>query len=222
MRLNRYVAAASTLSRRGADDAIAAGRVAINDHVATLGAQVIEGDSVSLDGRPLTAAVHRYIMLNKPAGYVTSRRQQGSAPTIYRLLPPAYQGLNPVGRLDKDSSGLLILTNDGDFAQRAGHPSSGKTKTYELELNRPLSDRDARQLAAGVELDDGPSRPEIIKATGAQLTLMLEEGRNRQLRRTMAALGYKVRRLERTSFGPYELDNLATGEVRAIDPEVLS
>ena len=153
MRLNRFVAAASGLSRRAADAAIAAGRVQLAGQPASLG-QIVEANaSVELDGQPLQLpATHHYILLHKPAGYVTSRRRQGSDPTIYELLPADFAALRPVGRLDRDSSGLLLLSDDGDFIQRHTHPSFGKDKQYEIDLDRPLAPADRRQLEAGVDL----------------------------------------------------------------------
>lgn len=215
MRLNRYVAAASRLSRRGADDAIAASRVTVNGQPGVIGASVDDDATVTLDGRILNLPVDRiYVELHKPKGYVVSRNRQGSAPTIYDLLPPQLQSLNPVGRLDKDSSGLILLSNDGDFLNRAMHPSAGKEKVYELTLDRTVTPDAIKLLQHGVELEDGPSKVRVISSRGAELTVGLQEGRNRQLRRTAQAIGYVVRRLHRVRFGAVELGSLAAGEFR--------
>src|SRR5665213_2596758 len=138
MRVNQFVAQATGLSRRAADRAIQEARLAINQHTAGLGDSVTSNDAVTLDNRPIMAAASLVIMLNKPAGYVCSRAGQGSR-TIYDLLPSEYHQLKPVGRLDKDSSGLLLLTNDGQLANQLAHPRYAKTKTYEVTLDKPLT-----------------------------------------------------------------------------------
>lgn len=138
MRINQFVARASGLSRRAADAAITDGQVKIGERVAVLGDQVTTGESVTLVGKPLQLPSDHTIMLYKPVGYVTSRRQQGATPTIYALLPEELHDLKPVGRLDRDTSGLLLLTNNGELAQQLQHPSSGKTKRYLVWLGQAL------------------------------------------------------------------------------------
>ena len=218
MRINQFVAHATGCSRRHADELIAGRRVHLNDTPAELGAEVGESDVVSLDGTPLTLPIYQTIMLHKPTGYVTSRRQQGSAATIYELLPPELHELKPVGRLDKDSSGLLILTNDGERAQRWQHPSAGKWKHYEVGLDRALSASDQAKLESGVELTDGLSRLNL-SGSGRKYTVQLQEGRNRQIRRSFAALGYEVVQLHRTEFGALQLGQLAGGRWRVLEPD---
>jgi 23S rRNA pseudouridine2605 synthase len=213
MRINQYVAQASGISRRQADAAITAGRVTVDGRPASLGEAIAQDAAVALDGHtlhPLTT--HHYLLFHKPAGYVTSRVRQGDDPHIYELLPAEWQRLRPAGRLDRDSSGLLILTDDGPFIQTMTHPSSGKRKVYELVLTKPLTAADRRHLEAGVELTDGPSRLHVEAANGAEVTVSLGEGRNRQIRRTLGALGYGIRRLHRTAIGPYEIGSLAAGQ----------
>ncbi|HVX47943.1 MAG TPA: pseudouridine synthase [Candidatus Saccharimonadales bacterium] len=205
MRINAYVARSTGISRRAADKAIMEGRVRVNGQRADIGRAISTADTVTLDGQPLTPAPKTItIMLNKPVGYVSSRQGQGSR-TIYDLLPAKYHQLKPVGRLDKDSSGLLLLTNDGGLANHLTHPRYGKTKTYEVELDKPLLPGDKTHLGRGVELTDGMSRLEIKKIDGAHLLVAMKEGRNRQIRRTFAALGYTVNKLHRTRFGDYYL-----------------
>jgi pseudouridine synthase len=215
MRINKFVAQATGFSRRGADRAIQAGRVAINHHTASLGDNVTDNDAVTLDNQPVTPdAKSLTIMLNKPAGYVCSREGQGSR-TIYDLLPPEYHRLKPVGRLDKDSSGLLILTNNGDLANQLTHPRYGKTKTYKITLDKPLSTLHQQMITGpGVQLDDGLSQLILMKldSTGKHWQIIMHEGRNRQIRRTFRALGYTVTQLHRIHFGAYRLTDLPSGQ----------
>ena len=215
MRINAYVARSTGLSRRAADTAVSEGRVLVNGQPAAIGQVISSGDSVMLDNRPIKPVVQTTtVILNKPVGYVSSRQGQGSR-TIYELLPAIYHQLKPVGRLDKDSSGLLLLTNDGGLANQLTHPRYGKTKVYEIELDKPLLPGDGTHLSRGVELADGPSHLRIQKSDSHHLTVALSEGRNRQIRRTFAALGYEVKSLHRIKLGTYRLDNLPKGEFRA-------
>ncbi len=220
MRLNQFVASSTRLSRRSADEAIRDGRVRVNGEVGQLGARVAPADEVSLDGRKLIAVSHHdYILFHKPVGYVTSRARQGSAPTIYDLIPARYRSLQAVGRLDKDSSCLLLLTNDGGFAQAVSHPSFAKEKVYQLTLNQELTATNLKRLEQGIELEDGMSRLKVLSYAGRELTVSLTEGRNRQIRRTLTAIGYRVKRLHRMSFGPYLLGDLGVGKVADFTPE---
>ncbi len=222
MRINQFVASSSGLSRRAADAAITAGRVTVNGHLATLGQTVAASDRLTLDGQPLTlTTAHTYLMLNKPVGYVSSRARQGTDPTLYELLPERFQNLRIAGRLDRDSSGLIILTSNGNFIQNLTHPSSNKLKTYELALSTPLTAADRSKLASGVSLNDGPSRIGIVAARGKSLTVTIGEGRNRQLRRTFGALGYRIDRLHRTHIGPFAIADLASGAWTEIEPGII-
>jgi 23S rRNA pseudouridine2605 synthase len=159
-------------------------------------------------------------MMNKPVGYVVSRNGQGS-PTIYSLLPLQYHKLKPVGRLDKASSGLLLLTNDGNLANDLTHPSKQKVKIYEISLNLPLQPLHRQMISDhGIELEDGNSKLQLERreeGNDKDWTVTMHEGRNRQIRRTFGALGYDVTKLHRTQFGPYKLDLPATRIFRAID-----
>jgi 23S rRNA pseudouridine2605 synthase len=221
MRINQYLAHRSGLSRRAADTAVLAGRVTVNGVAAALGTTINPSDEVRLDGALLAEPRYQTVVFHKPVGYITSRRQQGKAPTIYALLPPELHQLKPVGRLDRDSSGLLVLTNDGSLAQALQHPSRGKWKRYEVELDRALEEKHRAQLEKGVMLEDGPSRLQIRPVSGRTLEVRLQEGRNRQIRRSFAALSYRVVRLHRTDLGSISLGQLAVGswEVLEITPE---
>jgi 23S rRNA pseudouridine2605 synthase len=215
MRINKYVALATGMSRRAADVAIAEGRVLINQKMPSSGHDVSEIDKVTLDGRAITPPVNSTtIMLNKPAGCVVSRDGQGSK-TIYDLLPEGYQQLKPVGRLDKDTSGLLLLTNDGNLANELTHPSKRKLKVYEVTIKQPLQPLHRQMISdIGVMLDDGPSKFELERRTDddRDWIVKMAEGRNRQIRRTFDALGYEVIKLHRTQFGPYYIEDLTEGK----------
>lgn len=216
IRLNKFLAEQLGLSRRQADDAIAAGRVQISGQTAVLGARVKPSDTIIFDDQPVAKTVkYIYLGLNKPVGYVCSRKRQGDIPTIYELLPPKYQQLKTVGRLDKDSSGLILLTNDGDFAFQMTHPKFDKTKLYEVSLDVPLEPLHQQMISDyGVEIGDGVSKMGLSKLddTRKSWLVTLHEGRNRQIRRTFAALGYTVVRLHRIQFGPYQLSGLKDGD----------
>lgn len=217
MRINKWLAERTNLSRRRADDAIVAGRVTLDGRAAEPGDSVTPESTVTLDARPILnkpAAPKILLLLNKPVGYVCSRRGQGSK-TIYELLPPRLHYLNPVGRLDKESSGLLLLTNDGALANQLMHPRHGKKKVYQLSLDKPLSPEDKNKIVQGIKLEDGLSRLELF-GNGRNWTITMQEGRNRQIRRTFEALNYKVTKLHRTQFGEYKLQALKSGLFRAV------
>jgi 23S rRNA pseudouridine2605 synthase len=219
MRINKYIAASSQLSRRGADAAVVAGRVAINGKLADSGSQVGDQDLVTLDGKPLFVdSLATTIILNKPFGYIVSRVGQGGK-TIYDLLGAEFQQLNPVGRLDKNSSGLLLLTNDGVLANELTHPRYAKLKIYEIRLNEPLAPLHQQMINdRGLTLEDGLSKLQLEKldAAGLEWRVTMSEGRNRQIRRTFSALNYSVTRLHRTHFGPYVLGDLAKGKTKTL------
>lgn len=217
-RVNKLIAHAIGLSRREVDNAIAAGRVTVNGERAAMGAQVSPKDVVMLDGKPIdTQSNYTYLMLHKPAGYVCSRRRQGDYPTIYELLTPEQSKLKAVGRLDRDSSGLLLLTDDGDFAHQMTHPKFQKRKVYEVELDNELAPLHQQMINDhGVTLEDGHSRLTLERLSDDHRKawrVIMSEGRNRQIRRTFGALGYTVTKLHRTDFGPYALGDLAEGKI---------
>lgn len=215
MRINRFVATASGISRRHADNLIAEGRIKVNGHLATTGQDVEPDQIVTLDSKELTLPETITIAINKPVGIVVSRLGQG-APTIYSLLPEQYASLKPIGRLDKDSSGLILMSNDGQLIQSLAHPSFNKQKVYELTLDRSLAGLDKQKVMNGVKLDDGISKLNILEYSNKHIMLSMEEGRNRQIRRTFKALGYEVMSLNRLAFGKYKLENLRPGQYRSL------
>ena len=219
-RLNKYLAFQLGISRREADDLIARGDVTVNGEVATLGGRFDSGDDIQVKGKSLdNKTEYHYIALNKPVGYVSSRKPQEGIPTIYELLPKDLHVLKSVGRLDKDSSGLILLTNDGDFAYEMTHPKFYKVKTYQIGLDRPLAPLHHQIINdRGIQLEDGPSKLTLEKKDddGKEWTVTMHEGRNRQIRRTFGALGYTVLTLDRSGFGNYQLDDLKPGEHKPI------
>ncbi len=221
-RLNKYLAFHLGLSRRKADDLIASGRVEVNGEKSILGARITKQDTVTVSGKP----VHKkdgfsYLAFHKPRGYVCSRKQQGETPTIYSLLPNNLSHLKPVGRLDADSSGILLLSDDGDFTQRMTHPKYSKQKEYIVALDAPLAPLHQQMIADfGVQLTDGPSKLGLTRLDDERKrwNVNMHEGRNRQIRRTFGALGYTVVELHRTHFGPYTLEGLKEGEYKPTKP----
>jgi 23S rRNA pseudouridine2605 synthase len=224
-RLNKHLALQLGTSRREADELIEQGKVLVNGEVARLGARIRAGDSVTVDGKPVKdTAKTQYLAFHKPVGYVSSRRAQGDNPTIYDLLPPEYHILKPVGRLDRDSSGLLLLTNDGDFAYQMTHPKFYKTKVYHAQLDHSLEPLHQQMISdIGVTLEDGVSKFTVIRLEAPNATdgptyeITMHEGRNRQIRRTFAALGYTVTRLHRIQFGRFSLGDLKPGGYAPVD-----
>lgn len=226
VRLNKYLAENQGLSRRQVDELIQSGRISVNGKPVELGVRIIPMvDIIAIDDKPLKnqETERIYLLFNKPIGYVCSRRAQGDNPTIYSILPAKYQQLKTVGRLDKDSSGLLLLTNDGDFAHQMTHPKFAKIKKYEVRLDRDLAPFHHQMINDhGIELPDGNSRLtlERMKEGDSQNWLVtMSEGRNRQIRRTFAALGYDIKKLHRTEFGPYLLQGLVTDHYREVPPQ---
>lgn len=219
-RLNKYLAFHLGVSRREADALIGHGHVAVAGEPAVLGSRVEEGQPVTVRGKLVQPKqAFTYLALHKPIGYVSSRKQQGDNPTLYDLLPKQYHSLKPVGRLDKDSSGLLLLTDDGDFAHEMTHPKFYKVKVYEVSLHKPLEPLHQQMISDyGIQLEDGPSKLSLERATDDRKSwiVTMHEGRNRQIRRTFAALGYEVTKLHRTSFGTYHLNTLAAGKFEIV------
>jgi 23S rRNA pseudouridine2605 synthase len=227
MRLQKFLSRAGVASRREAERMIVAGRVRVNGAAATeLGTKVDpQRDRIELDGREVGLEETRWIMLNKPRGVLTTRRDPGGRPTVYGLLPPNSKGLRYVGRLDRDTEGLLVFTNAGDLIHALTHPSTGVVRRYLARVTGVPASTALEQLATGVELEDGPARFEdvaLVRQTtggGALLRLALREGRKREVRRALEAVGHPVRRLRRIAFGPLRLGDLEPGTWRALHPE---
>ena len=219
LRLNKFLAERLGVSRREADELISAGKVTVDGVTAILGTKIDATSKIFCNNKAVSFKnVYIYIAFNKPVGYVCSRRSQGNTPTLYELLPKKYHHLKTVGRLDKDSSGLILLTNDGDFAFQMTHPKFRKNKVYKVELDKPLEPLHQQMITDyGVEIGDGVSKFKIVKDNNHYIVI-LSEGRNRQIRRTFAALGYTVTKLHRTQFGKYELGNLKPGKCVIIKP----
>jgi 23S rRNA pseudouridine2605 synthase len=222
-RLNKYLALQLGISRREADTMIEKGRVSVNGTIATLGSRFNPGDTVTVNGKSVTGETkYVYLAFHKPVGYVCSRKQQGDNPTIYDLIPKEYHTLKPVGRLDRDSSGLILLTNDGDFAYQMTHPKFHKMKIYEARLNKELAPLHQQMISDhGIQLEDGRSQFELERLSDDkrdQWRIYMSEGRNRQIRRTFTALGYTVTKLHRTQFGPYTLGTLKSKELALTSP----
>ena len=227
--LDRVISKAGLGSRREARSWIGSGRVAVNgkkiqtpDHWVD-----VASDRVTLDGRPLGAARKIYLLLYKPKGYLTTYKDPEGRRTVYDLMPGVDQFISPVGRLDLDSSGLLIMTNDTDFGNHIMSPESKVEKTYLVKSSLLLSDEQLDRLRAGVELADGPTRPAIVNRIrdSARYTffeIAISEGRNRQVRRMVEALGAKVLKLVRVAIGPMRIGDLQIGTYRELTPAEVS
>lgn len=218
MRLNAYLARAGVASRRGADELIRAGRVTVNGQRAGLATFVAASDRVEVDGRPVRLEPLAHVLLHKPAGVVTTARDTHGRPTVVGLVGHPARVV-PVGRLDADTTGALLLTNDGQLAHRLAHPRYGVEKVYEVEVEGIPDAGDLRRLREGVELDDGPTAParaRIVRRLRdrALLELVLHEGRKHQVKRMCAAVGHPALRLHRSAYAGLELEGLTPGEWR--------
>ena len=218
MRLNAYLARAGVASRRKADDLIKAGRVLVNGEPGQLNTFVLAADRVEVDGREVGKQRLAHLLLHKPAGVVTTARDPQGRPTVVQLVP-AEPRVVPVGRLDADTTGALLLTNDGALAHRLAHPRYGVEKVYEVEVRGEPSDDVLRRLAEGVELDDGHTARAPARRLGRhRLELTLHEGRNRQVKRMLETLGHRVTRLHRSGYAGLTLDGLEPGAWRELAP----
>jgi 23S rRNA pseudouridine2605 synthase len=217
VRLAKYLAHGGVASRRRAELIISKGRVTVGDEVVTDPARDVgEGDDVRVDGSPVGAEALEVWAINKPAGVVSTAREPGSRPAVVELVDSGAR-LYPVGRLDADSTGLLLLTNDGALANRLTHPRYGVAKTYLARLGKPPSDRDLERLRRGIELEDGRTAPaEVIRVSRQEIEIVLHEGRNRQVRRMVEAVGNRVVSLRRIRFGSLALGKLAKGGSRRL------
>ncbi len=214
VRLAKFLSTAGVASRRAAEEIVRAGRVSVNGAAVTDPARdVTDADAVTVDGQPVHTASDRVVyILNKPVGVVSTASDPQRRPTVVSLIPSAHR-LYPVGRLDIDTTGLILLTNDGDLAHRLTHPSFEVPRTYRARVTRPpVRDTALRQLRRGVTLDDGVTAPDVLEIT-------IHEGRKRQVKRMCEAVGHPVRRLERIAFGPLTLNDLAPGAHRRLTPE---
>ena len=225
VRLAKFLAHAGVASRRSAEVMIAAGRVTVAGETVLDPARDVDGDShITVDGRPLKGAEPRVLYaLHKPLGVLSTARDTHGRATVLDLVPAGGLRLYPVGRLDADSSGLILLTNDGELANRLTHPRFEVQKTYRAKLRAaPISRRAVDVLRAGVELEDGRTAPALVRRLGDDvIELTIHEGRNRQVRRMCQAVGHPVLELTRTRFGTLALDGLAPGAHRRLtDAEV--
>jgi pseudouridine synthase len=223
MRLNAFLARAGVASRRKADELIKQGRVRVNGVAGELNTLVGADDAVSVDGRPLAPQRLAHLLLHKPVGVVTTASDPQRRRTVVELVPPEPRVV-PVGRLDADTSGVLLLTNDGQLAYRLAHPRYRVEKVYEAEVEGTPSAEALRALAGGVALDDGPTAPGRVRvlrrtARATTLELALREGRNRQVRRMCEAVGHPVRRLRRTTYAGLSVDELRPGASRSLRRE---
>jgi 23S rRNA pseudouridine2605 synthase len=222
VRLAKFLAHAGVASRRKAEEIIAKGLVTVGGEVVKDPARDVgDGDDVRVNGSPVGAEAREVWAVNKPAGVVSTAKEPGSRPAVVELVQTEAR-LYPVGRLDADSTGLLLLTNDGELANRLTHPRYEVPKTYRARLRNPLTKRDLERLRDGVELDDGPTAPAQVRRYGErEIEITLREGRNRQVRRMLEAVGNRVTSLRRVSFGPLTLGDLPEGKARRLsDGEV--
>jgi 23S rRNA pseudouridine2605 synthase len=218
VRLNAWLARAGVASRRKADELIKAGRVTVNGRPAQLNTFVGAADDVRLDGQRLAKQQLAYILLNKPAGVVTTASDPQGRPTVVGLVDHPSRVV-PVGRLDAETTGALLLTNDGELAHRLAHPRYEVDKIYEIETWQRTTDEQLDRLRDGVELDDGPTRPaQVRRLAPARFELAIHEGRNRQVRRMVDAVGQRVKRLHRSRYGPLTLEGLEPGAWRELEP----
>ncbi|HET7573022.1 MAG TPA: pseudouridine synthase [Gaiellaceae bacterium] len=219
MRLNAFLARAGVASRRAADELIKAGRVRVNGEPGTLGTVVGARDRVEVDGREVARQPLAYVLLHKPAGVVTTARDPQGRPTVVQLVP-AEPRVVPVGRLDADTTGALLLTNDGPLAHRLAHPRYGVAKTYVADVEGDPDEAALARLRDGVELDDGRTAPAAARRVGrGRVELVLHEGRNRQVKRMLAAVGHPVVRLHRRAYAGLTLDGLEPGAWRLLEPD---
>lgn len=222
-RLNKFLALQLGISRRQADELIEKRRISINGKTAQLGERFKAGDEIKFGEKIIskTREEKKYVIFNKPRGYVCSRKKQGENETIYAILPKEFSVLKPVGRLDKDSSGILLLTNDGDFAFQMTHPKFRKIKEYLVSLDTPLQPIHQQMIADfGINLPDGKSQLGLERLDDSRKNwkVIMSEGRNRQIRRTFSAIGYEVEELHRTVFGSYILPkDLNFGDFRKVE-----
>ncbi len=223
MRLAKFLAHGGVASRRRAEEIVAKGVVTVGGEVVTDPARDVEvGDDVRVNGAPVAAEAREVWAVNKPEGVVSTAREPGDRPAVVELVETEAR-LYPVGRLDADSTGLLLLTNDGELANRLTHPRYEVPKTYRARLRASIADRDLERLRAGVELEDGPTAPaKVRRLAEREIEITLREGRNRQVRRMLEAVGNEVVALRRVSFGPLRLGGLKVGDARRLSEDEIA
>jgi pseudouridine synthase len=218
VRLNAYLARAGIASRRKADELIKAGRVRVNGEPGQLNTFVERRDRVEVDGKPVAAQKLAYVLLHKPAGTVTTASDPQGRPTVVDLVDLP-ERVVPVGRLDVETTGALLLTNDGPLAHRLAHPRYGVEKVYVADVEGRPGEGELRALAEGVELEDGMTAPATVRCLApSRIELTLHEGRNRQVRRMLEAVGHPVRRLHRSTYAGLTLEGLEPGAWRELEP----
>ncbi|MBR6613660.1 MAG: rRNA pseudouridine synthase [Clostridia bacterium] len=224
MRINKYIASSGVCSRRKAEEYILEGKVLINGVVNTeLGYKVKDGDVVVVDGKQISLEENKvYIMLNKPKGYVTTSKEQFGRPSVLDIVK-VEERVYPVGRLDMDSEGLLILTNDGDFSNNIIHPTKHITKKYEVVLKENITETAIKKLENGVDIGGYVTRPaKVEKVSDKKILITIGEGKNRQVRRMIEVVDNKVLNLKRIAIGGLKLDKLKSGEYIMLDKKLIS
>ena len=224
IRLNRFIANAGVCSRREADNLIVEGRIKVNGQVITeMGYKVRKSDKVVYKGKQLKSETQQYVLLNKPKGFVTTVKDPHAKHTVMELVEKACdERIYPVGRLDRETTGLLLFTNDGDTAKKLTHPSHKIRKIYQVELDKPLTKTDFEKILAGVKLDDGLAPVDEMALLGddaRQIGIEIHVGRNRIVRRIFQHLGYKVKKLDRVMFANLTKKNLPRGKFRHLNPK---
>ncbi len=224
IRLNRFIANAGICSRREADNLIAAGQVKVNGKVVTeMGYKVKKTDTVEYKGKKLKSETHQYVLLNKPRGFVTTTKDPHAKRTVMELVSKACdERIYPVGRLDKETTGLLLFTNDGETAKKLTHPSHKVKKIYQVELDKSITKDDFEKILNGVTLEDGPATVNELALLGEDskvLGVEIHIGRNRIVRRIFEHLGYTVKKLDRVMFASLTKKNLPRGKYRHLSPK---
>lgn len=224
IRLNRFIANAGVCSRREADNLIALGKIKVNGKPITeMGYKVKKTDEVEYKGKKLKSETHQYVLLNKPRGFVTTTKDPHAKRTVMELVDKACsERIYPVGRLDKETTGLLLFTNDGELAKKLTHPSHKVKKIYQVELNKAITKEDFDTILKGVTLDDGPATVNEMALLGEDskvLGVEIHIGRNRIVRRIFEHLGYDVKKLDRVMFASLTKKNLPRGKYRLLSPK---
>lgn len=224
VRLNRFIANAGVCSRREADTLIASGNIKVNGKVVTeMGMKVGKTDKVIYKGQQLKSETHHYVLLNKPKGFVSTVKDPHAKRTVMELVKNAGDvRIYPVGRLDKETTGLLLFTNDGETAKKLTHPSHKVRKIYQVELDKPITREDFEEILTGVELDDGPAKVNELAVLGednSMLGIEIHIGKNRIVRRIFEHFGYRVKKLDRVMFANLTKKNLPRGKFRHLNPK---